>query len=63
MARFTGELLQAEDGQLSVKMPISAMNPELFEIPLEEILEDFINKRVRIEVLPLESRWEDEGAK
>ncbi|MHA1731018.1 MAG: hypothetical protein ACTSU5_03700 [Promethearchaeota archaeon] len=58
MVRFSGELLVDDDGQLVVKMPLSAMNPELFEIGLVEILEEFINRRVRVEVLPLEPRYE-----
>jgi hypothetical protein len=60
MAKFSGTLTLDEDGVISVKMQIAPQNPELYDIPLEEVLEDFIGKRVSMEVLPLSPKWKQE---
>ena len=33
-----------------MKVQISPQNPELIDVPLEELLEDYLNKEVAIEI-------------
>jgi len=33
-----------------MKIQISPQNPELIDVPLEELLEDYLNKEVAIEI-------------
>ncbi|MBD3350898.1 MAG: hypothetical protein GF364_05370 [Candidatus Lokiarchaeota archaeon] len=61
MTQFNGKLVLDEDGLLCVKMHISPMNPELYDIPLQELLEDLINKDIFMEVFATQKRWEGEG--
>ena len=56
LTKISGKLLTDEDGNLCVKMQISPQNPNLYDIPLEEVLEDYLNREVHIEVFPVELR-------
>jgi hypothetical protein len=58
--RIVGDLVTNEDGELCVKMQISPQNPEIFDVPLKEVMESFINKRVAIEIIQSEPRWKME---
>ncbi|MHA1340185.1 MAG: hypothetical protein ACTSRZ_06500 [Promethearchaeota archaeon] len=60
MPVFRGELVKNEDGVLCLKMQITPANPTKYEIPLEELFEDLLEKQVRIEIMPLKSNWEDD---
>jgi hypothetical protein len=51
MPNFVGTLVTDEDGQICLKMRISPQNPEEYEIPMEELLEDYMGKRVQIQLL------------
>ncbi len=44
------------DQKISVKIPLSPANPELIDVPLEELLEEYVGKHVHIEILPVEPR-------
>ena len=50
MVQFMGKLLQDEEGHICMKVQISPQNPELIDVPLEELLEDYLNKEVAIEI-------------
>ena len=52
--QIKGELVQM-DGKLCVKAQISTQNPNLYEIPLEELMDELIGKRVRIEAFELKT--------
>lgn len=56
MTRIIGELKEV-DGELCIKMQISPQNLEEFDVPIKEVLEEFINKRIVLEVFPSEPRW------
>ena len=45
--------MKDDDGEICLKMRISPQNPEEYEIPLEELLEDLMGKRVQIKILPV----------
>jgi hypothetical protein len=60
MVKIIGKLTRDDDGVPCVKMQISPQNPQLYDIPLEELLEDYIDSRVKIEILPIGS-WEEMG--
>jgi hypothetical protein len=57
MAIITGILALDEENKLCVKVQISQWNAEPMEVPLEELLEEYIGKEVHIEILPVEKRW------
>ena len=52
--KLKGELV-VMDGQLCMKMQLSPQNPTLYEIPLEDLMEDLIGKRVQIETFELKN--------
>jgi hypothetical protein len=56
MTTITGQLLMGADQKISIKIPLSPANPELVDVPLEELLEEYVGKQVHIEILPVESR-------
>ncbi len=49
-----------EEGIMTLKTQLSPQNPDLFEIPLEELLEEFIGKRVALEVVKTEPLYTTE---
>lgn len=53
--KIKGILKMNEEGQLCINAQISPQNPELYDIPLIELLqeEDLIGKNVKIEILPV----------
>jgi hypothetical protein len=61
MTTITGQLLMDADQKISVKIPLSPANPELVDVPLEELLEEFVGKQVHIEILPVEPRMNKGG--
>ena len=46
-----GKLTIDEDEGLCIKMKLTPQNPDMYDIPLEEILEDYIGKEVRVDIL------------
>ncbi len=42
--------------KISMRIPLSPANPEPIDVPLEELLEEYVGKQVRIEILPVEPR-------
>ena len=58
MAKFIGKMVLDKDGFLAIKMQIASENPEIYEIPLNELIENFLNIRVKIEIIEIEKRWE-----
>jgi hypothetical protein len=61
MTTITGKLLMDADQKISVKIPLSPANPELIDVPLEELLEEYVGKQVHIEILPVEPRMNKGG--
>jgi hypothetical protein len=61
MTTITGQLLMDADQKISVKIPLSPANPELVDVPLEELLEEYVGKHVHIEILPVEPRMNKGG--
>ncbi len=53
--------LSVIEGKIAVKIPLSPANPELVDVPLEELLEEYVDKQVRIEILPIEARIKKGG--
>ncbi|MHA1681066.1 MAG: hypothetical protein ACTSUE_08660 [Promethearchaeota archaeon] len=58
MTKIIGMLATDDDGETCIKMQISPQNPEVYDIPLSELLEDYMGKRVKIEILPI-GTWKD----
>ena len=56
--KIVGTLTMDEDGLACIKMQISPQNPVLYDVPLSELLEDHVGKRVKIEIMPV-GTWED----
>lgn len=59
MTFLTGKLTKDEDGDLCLKMQISPQNPNFYDIPLEELLEDFMDKNISFEIFETVPRWEE----
>lgn len=57
----TGTLIKNEKGDLCLKMQISPQNPNFYEIPLEELLEDYLGKKIAFELFEAVPRWEEEN--
>ncbi|MBD3350795.1 MAG: DUF2961 domain-containing protein [Candidatus Lokiarchaeota archaeon] len=47
-----GKIIENEEGLLCMKMKLSPDNPNLYEVPFSEILEDFQNDTVVVETIP-----------
>jgi hypothetical protein len=56
MARFRGQLVKDDDGQLCIKMTLGSQSSMIEDIPLEELLEEFIGKNIIMDVFPLSNR-------
>lgn len=56
--KIVGKLTLDEGGEACIKMQIAPENPTVYDIPLSELLEDHVGKRVKIEIMPIGS-WED----
>lgn len=54
---FQGKLSIDEGGQLCIKTKLSPQNPELYEIPIIELMEDeeLIGSSVRLEIIPIKN--------
>ena len=63
MARFHGILVKDDDGALCLKMKLAPQNPNFEEIPLEELMEEFMGKSIVMDVFALEPRWKEEAPK
>jgi hypothetical protein len=59
MPTIIGKLVIDEEGKLCVKTTIGPGNPELYNVPLEELLEDFVDKTVHVEIWPAEAHWKE----
>ncbi|MBD3188514.1 hypothetical protein GF325_16910 [Candidatus Bathyarchaeota archaeon] len=58
MTHFQGKLVLDEDNIPCVKMQLSPQNPTLYDIPLSELLEEFVDKEIYMEVFRVETRAE-----
>ena len=54
MMKLKGELVLL-DGELCMKVQFTPDNPSLYEIPLGDLLEDFVGKRVNIDILEVKN--------
>ena len=61
MARIVGILTQDEEGTICLKTQLSPNNPELYDVPISELFEEFMDKKVVIEILPVQGK--NEGGK
>jgi hypothetical protein len=52
MATFSGKLLRDSNGVLCLKLEQYALNDDLMSVPLEELLEEFVDKDVVFEINP-----------
>ncbi|GAB4315426.1 MAG: hypothetical protein Kow0069_17290 [Promethearchaeota archaeon] len=57
--KIVGTLARDDEGQLALRMRISPQNPQLYDVPLSELLEDFEGKLVRLEVWPVVPVWKE----
>jgi len=57
MPTLMGKLVMNEDGKLCLKTTLGPGNPDLFDVPLEELLEEQIGNDVHVEIWPMEGRW------
>ncbi|MBN2151513.1 MAG: hypothetical protein JW839_08710 [Candidatus Lokiarchaeota archaeon] len=62
MTVISGKLVVDEDKKLCINMQLTPANPELVDIPIDELLEEYLGKTVHIEILPVEPRWKRGGA-
>ncbi|MHA1819917.1 MAG: hypothetical protein ACTSVC_05550 [Promethearchaeota archaeon] len=58
MVVLKGTVIKDEDDNIALKMRISPDNPELYEIPFEELFEEYLDKKVRIELTLIKNREE-----
>lgn len=58
MPRLTGKLLVDAEGALCLEMQLTPENPTLYEIPLKEVLEEYLGQKVAVDVLPVRPREE-----
>jgi hypothetical protein len=63
MVRIVGKLIQDDEEGLCIEMRISPQNPELFNVPLTEVFEELIGKKIVLEALPLVEKESDGGKK
>ena len=56
MARFRGILEKDDDGQLCIKMTLGSQSSMIEDIPLEELLEEFMGKNIIMDVFALSNR-------
>ncbi len=63
MTRIVGILTQDEDGTICLKTQLSPNNPEIYDVPLSELLEEFMDKKVVIEVLQVQEKVKNGGQK
>lgn len=63
MTRIVGILTQDEDGTLCLKTQLSPNNPEIYDVPLSELFEEFMDKKVVIDILPVQMKAEEGGKK
>ena len=61
MTVISGKLVLDEDKKVCIKMPLTPANPELVDIPLEELLEEYMGKTVHLDIWPVESRSKKGG--
>ncbi len=61
MTYISGKLVLDQDKKICINMQLTPANPELVDIPLEELLEEYMGKNVYIEVLPVELRLKKGG--
>ncbi len=50
MATFSGKLLHDSNGVLCLKLDQYALNDDLMSVPLEELLEEFVDQDVVLEI-------------
>jgi len=52
MTTIIGKLKMNEEGQLCITMNENASNPLLNDIPLNEIFEEYVGKKVKLDIMP-----------
>jgi hypothetical protein len=57
MAKFTGMLKVEGDGKLILTIQLTPQNPKVEDIPVADLVEDMLNQRVQIEILPTKPRY------
>ena len=50
-----GFLFKNEEGQICLKMSFSSDSEVQFDVPIEELFEEMLDKRVQIKALPLKT--------
>lgn len=58
MARFLGELVLNDEDEICLRMKIAPQNPKPEDIELKELFEEFLNKRVVIDMTKSTTKWE-----
>ena len=53
MATFSGKLLRDSNGVLCLKLEQYVLNDDYMSVPLEELLEEFVDQDVVLEINPL----------
>ncbi|MEX2683253.1 MAG: hypothetical protein Q6373_016885 [Candidatus Sigynarchaeota archaeon] len=61
MTYISGKIVMDQDKKICINMQLTPANPELVDIPLDELLEEYIGKNVFIEILPVEQRVKKGG--
>nr|MDO8111687.1 hypothetical protein [Candidatus Sigynarchaeota archaeon] len=61
MPTISGKLIIDKDNKLCVKTQISPQNPTLYDVPLEELFESYIDKDVHVDIWPVEIRLKKGG--
>lgn len=56
MNRVVGDLKINDKGEICIEMQISPQSPDIIDVPLNELLEECVNKRVAIEINPSDIR-------
>ncbi len=50
-----GLLTKNEEGEICLKMKFSKESKVAFDVPIEELFEEFLDKRIQIKALPLKT--------
>ncbi|MHA1792522.1 MAG: hypothetical protein ACTSVI_07745 [Promethearchaeota archaeon] len=59
MVVISGKLVLDDEGELCIKMRLTPQNPNIYDIPLSELLEEYMNENIRMDILPIEL-WKKE---
>ena len=59
MPKFIGQLVKDAEGQLCLRMKITPQSPGPEDIPLEDLFEELMEQNVRIDMMRVTDKWED----